>query len=347
MSEEPPSLNNKVPNNPYYKPELNYADFTKTLSLKNLFIDAGIVTHLGAYVLSFVALVISFVALTLVISFALVTGLISGWNDKETGEFTFFGIIFIIMIIITILYPLYGISSQYLFYSKPNIPKGERIFLAIVMIPVVYSTISIIAGISIGITAVVPFFALVLFPLLTAFFTGPLHLFFYLKLNKKKYRTMMQTPIVRYSETPSADINPEILTIQQEVENLRNEIANQQPVENLVNQEIKKMEEEIASLKAQIISNSLENSLKEPHLQKNIWTPEQIIPEHGRFEGTYLKGGPYIIAFVLASLILTATMGGIIYGVFSIYDKSDDGSSITKKYADEILDCNRTLVICQ
>ena len=338
MSEEPPSLNNKAPNNPYYKPELNYANFTKTLSLKNLFIDAGIMTHLGAYVLSIVALVISFVAL--VISFALVS------DAKRMADWVIVTI-FIIMIIITILYPLYGISSQYLFYSKPNISKGERIFLAIVMIPVVYSTISIIAGISIGITAIVPFFALVLFPLLTAFFTGPLHLFFYLNLNKKKYRTMMQTPIVRYSETPSVDINPEILTIQQEVENLRNEIANQQPVENLVNQEIKKMEEEIASLKTQIESSSLQSSHKEPHLQKNIWTPEPIIPEHGRFEGTYLKGAPYIIAFVLASLILTATMGGIIYGVFSIYDKGDDGSSITKKYADEILDCDRTLVICQ
>lgn len=341
MSEEPPSLNNKAPNNPYYKPELNYANFTKTLSLKNLFIDAGIMTHLGAYVLSIVALVVSF-ALVFIISGFFLSG-----TGTETFESTFFGILFILMIIITILYPLYGISSQYLFYSKPNISKGERIFLAIVMIPVVYSTISIIAGISIGITAIVPFFALVLFPLLTAFFTGPLHLFFYLNLNKKKYRTMMQTPIVRYSETPSVDINPEILTIQQEVENLRNEIANQQPVENLVNQEIKKMEEEIASLKTQIESSSLQSSHKEPHLQKNIWTPEPIIPEHGRFEGTYLKGAPYIIAFVLASLILTATMGGIIYGVFSIYDKGDDGSSITKKYADEILDCDRTLVICQ
>ncbi len=325
MWDDMPKKTDQSSNHPY-RPNAINIESTYSLSFHDIFIKPGFLSHLGSYTLS---LIISTIGGGILVSVIAAFFLDSNENMTAKG----FGIAFLVAGFVILVLPMYGVISTFLKYNKPTIKSIEKRFISVLATPVVILVFFIISGICIATNVLV-----ILVPLATIALTGPLHFYLLTSFNKEKYLSMS----VSKSVTKTVDVNPEIENLQKEMENLREEIANQQPSIQENNPEIERMAEEIAFLRAQLeAKNTVEYTPEETQ-----WRPSPITPEPGRFEGTYLKGGPYILAFILASLILSSALGGGIYGLFKILDKNDDGTSITRQYANEILDCDRALVSC-
>ena len=346
MWDEMPGKTDQSSNNPYQSNPINI-EHRFSLSFHDIFIKPGFLSHLGSYVLSLILSSIGGFTLFFSIGFMILGSIDTFGNSNDSTDQTIgIGILFAGFVILVL--PMYGVISTFLKYNKPNIKSIEKRFISLLATPVFIMIFFVISGLAIasGILGIV-------FPISTIGLTGPLHLYLLIQLNKKMYQsmlgdtnTMFENTTVSNPQTSTPEINPvnpEIENLQKEMEKLREEITNQQPTIQQNNPEIERMAEEIASLRAQLEQQNTVEYVPEA----TQWRPSPITPEPGRFEGTYLKGGPYIIAFILASLILTSAMGAVFYGLFKIYDKNDDGTSITRQYANEILDCDRALVSCQ
>ena len=330
MWDDMPRKTDQSSNNPYQSNTINI-EYKSSLSFHDIFIKPGFLSHLGSYILS---LLLSTIGGGLLIGITAAFYLDSNDELSDTG----FGIALLVAGFVILILPMYSVISSFLTYNKPKIKNSEKRFISLLATPVGIMIFFVISGIAIATSVLI-----IVFPISTIAFTGPLHLFLLIAFNKKKYlsmsvdtNTMFENTTVSNPQTSTPEmnpVNPEIENLQKEMEKLREEITNQQPAIQPNNQEIERMAEEIASLRAQLEQQNTVEYVPEA----TQWKPSPITPEPGRFEGTYLKGGPYIIAFILASLILTSAMGAVFYGLFNIYDKSEDGTSITRKYANEYL----------